>query len=363
MLVQTFKDLYNIEFFQCFTKKIKVIYPEFKEDAFVGNIMSDDWSELPFKKRIRRITHSLKKSLPNDIEEAFLIIHDVSNHCSGVEYLFLPDFIEVYGIEHFDLSVKALKDVTCCVSAEFAVRPFIERYPEKMMAELLQWTKSSDKRIRRLSSEGCRPLLPWSFRLNQFVVDPTPIIPILENLINDSSEYVRRSVANNLNDISKHHADIVKAFTRKWLRNSGETDKLLKHACRTLLKYGDEEILVLFGLEQLNQTSVESLEVSSSVLIGEGKTMEFSFVLNNNKHDEIKIRIEYGIGYMKANGKISEKKFKLSEKVYKKGKTKINRSHSFAPITTRRYYPGKHTLTIYLNGISYKSVVFYVREK
>lgn len=354
--MQSFKDLYSNEFLQEFSSKIVSIFPAFDSDLFVQSTITGEWDQLAFKQRIRRISNSLKVTLPLNYEEALRIIIEVSKSCKGIEYLFLPDFIEVYGIDEYDLSIPALAEVTESSSSEFAIRAFIKKYPNQMIKQLMEWTKSNNEHIRRLASEGCRPLLPWSYRLEMFVTDPSPIIPILEYLRNDNSEYVRRSVANNLNDISKHHPELVKEVTKKWLGQSSNTDKLLKHGCRTLLKGTDHEILSIFGLQQLNSVTVEDFIVTPQVSIGE--SIEFSFTVVNKENETRKIRIDYEIGFVKANGRISGKKFRLSEKEYKNGKTPIKRKHSFAPITTRTYYKGIHTITIYLNGIGDKRYVF-----
>ena len=144
--------------------------------------------------------------------------------------MLFPDYVECYGLEHFDSSISALETFTKYSSAEFAVRPFIMRYEQKMMSQMRKWSRSKNHHLRRLSSEGCRPRLPWSMALPAFKQDPTAILTIISALLSDGSEYVRRSVANNLNDISKDHPEIVIEITRQNLGQSDATDKLLKHA-------------------------------------------------------------------------------------------------------------------------------------
>ena len=134
---------------------------------------------------------------------------------SIVQWVF-TDYVEVYGLDDWEASIPALEEFTQQFSAEFAIRPFIVRYPERTMAQMLTWAGHESAEVRRLASEGCRPRLPWGIRLQDLVADPSPILPILERLKNDESESVRRSVANNLNDISKDNADVVLDLLPAW---------------------------------------------------------------------------------------------------------------------------------------------------
>lgn len=354
--MQSFRDLYSDIFLLEFGNKVVNIYKQFQVPTFIEHVKENNWEDLAYKQRVRNISQALLQTLPDDYEKSVDILIKLGKQCFGVEYIFLPDYIELCGMDNYELSIHALSQLTESSTSEFAVRPFIEKYPERMLEQLLQWSKSDNEHIRRLSSEGCRPLLPWSYRLNCFVEDPTPIIRILDILIQDNSLYVLKSVANNLNDIAKHHPSLVKEFVKKWINHTPLIDKTLKHGCRTLLKSTDEQVLAFFGLKKLVKSSVEEFKVTPVVAMGD--KMEFSFQIVNQEQTPVQIRIDYEIGFMKNNGTIRGKKFRLSEKEYASGITNITRTHSFAPITTRIYYPGAHTITIYLNSTAYSTLSF-----
>ena len=269
-----------------------------------------------------------------------------------------PDFVEVYGQDdaNWDLSVNALAKYTILWSSEFAVRPFIINQEERMMAQMLVWSRHENEHIRRLASEGCRPALPWAMALPKFKKDPTPVLPILEQLKSDPSQYVRKSVANNLNDISKTRPDIVIKIAADWHGENEHTNWILKHGCRTLLKKGNRDILALFGLGDTQNVEIGSFDLeTASISIGED--MNFSFDIS--AREATKARLEYGVDYVKSNGKRSRKVFKLSEVSLKANEKKTYmRKHSFADLSTRKHYSGVHSITLIVNGVEYGTLEF-----
>ena len=170
-----------------------------------GYIFDNNWKDKALKQRMKHISASLHHYLPMQYSDAIQILMKSSSKFRGFQYMFFPGFVERYGLNQYETSIQALEHFTKHSSSEFAVRPFITKYNHKMMAQMEVWAESDNHPIRRLASEGCRPRLPWATALPEFKQDPAPILPILEKLKNDESEYVRRSVANNLNDISKDH--------------------------------------------------------------------------------------------------------------------------------------------------------------
>ena len=267
----------------------------------------------------------------------------------SLEYMFIPDYIELYGIDEFEPAADALEFVTQFVSCEFAVRPFLLKYEKEMIGRMMKWSKHENHKVRRLSSEGSRPRLPWAMAIPSLKKDPSPILPILENLKNDPSEWVRRSVANSLNDIAKDHPEIVIRLAQKWKGISKETDAIIKHGSRTLLKKGHAEILSHYGLksEQLHISGFKILTPKVKI----GKELVFSFEVLNGSKNKQTLRLEYGLYYMKSNGEWSRKVFKISEKIITPGvKLNVERKQSFRKITTRVFYPGKHKLSIIVNG-------------
>jgi 3-methyladenine DNA glycosylase AlkC len=230
------------------------------------------------------------------------------------------------------------------------VRPFIVKYPDEMMKQMLVWSKHTHWGVRRLASEGCRPRLPWAMALPNLKENPAPIFPILENLKNDPSRFVRLSVANNLNDIAKDHPQTVLDLAKRWKGESEEVDWIIKHGCRTLLKQGHPEVMELFGFDPVKGVCIENFQISSpEVKIGD--SLEFSFNLLNNNDRKAGIRLEYGIYYQKANGTLAKKVHKISEKEYTgNSTTQITRKHSFRVVTTRKFHPGLHQVAVIING-------------
>ncbi len=225
---------------------------------------------------------------------------------------------------------------------------------------MLKWTKHSHPSVRRLASEGCRPRLPWGVALPLFKKDPSMILPILESLKDDPSDFVRRSVANNLNDIAKDNPDIVLSIAGRWKGRSVHADRLIRHACRNLLKKADPVALSLFGLTTTPGCSVDELKLrSKNIRIGE--SLHFSFQVRTNEDHSGPLRLEYIITYAKANNKFSDKVFQIAEGVFSAGQVvTYNRKQSFADRTTRKHYVGEHRVTVTVNGVPMAAASFTV---
>ncbi|PCJ97647.1 MAG: DNA alkylation repair protein [Flavobacteriaceae bacterium] len=368
-MAELFKNIYNKEFFNAFTNVIQQIESDFDKTSFLKNIYDDEWENKELKQRMRHITVVLKNHLHKDFDKNAVTILNLIPQLEksgfkpdNLEFIFLPDFIEVFGMENYDLSIKAFEQITQFVSCEFAVRPFIIAYKKEMMGQMLSWSKHKHPMVRRLSSEGCRPRLPWAMAITSLKNSPKPILPILENLKDDTSESVRRSVANNLNDISKDNPDVVIHLAKKWQGITLETDWLIKHACRTLLKQGNPEVMQLFGFGSITEINIEGFQIfNPKVKIGE--YVKFRFKLINTSDSKTKIRLEYGLYYQKANGSLSKKVFKISEREYPENSTKtIERKQSFKVITTRKFHLGKHQLAIIINGNEFEKYDFELVE-
>ena len=226
------------------------------------------------------------------------------------------------------------------------------------MKQMLKWSKDKNHHLRRLSSEGCRPRLPWAMALPAFKKDPSPILPILENLKNDESEYVRKSVANNLNDISKDNPELVLEIIKKWKGKSKNTDWIVKHASRSLLKSGNPEALEIFGVSSKVNVDVLKLKIAKKkIKIGESNT--FAFTIHSKEKKDIKLRLEYFVHYVKVNGSLSKKIFKISETKYSPGETReITRSHSFKNNSIRKHNAGEHKISIVCNGVEKATASF-----
>jgi 3-methyladenine DNA glycosylase AlkC len=323
--------------------------PTFSQKQFTALVLNKDWSKKELKARVRHLSLSLGETLTGNYKQQVATLKKVVPHTSGLGRMVFPDFVEVFGQEDFKTSLSALQFFTPYFSSEFAIRPFIKKQPQLLMKLLATWSTNSNEHIRRLASEGCRPRLPWSFKLQEFIDDPQPVLKILENLKNDPSLYVRKSVANNLNDISKDHPELVLKLAKQWIGKSEHTDWILKHALRTLLKKGNQKALKLFGVGRTKNISVQSLRLkNSSFKIG--SRLEFSVrLLNNNKKEEL-VRVEYAIHYLKKSGGYSKKVFKMTEKYLQQGIHNLERHHSLCQMTTRKHIAGVHVLDIVVNG-------------
>ncbi|MCA9730581.1 MAG: DNA alkylation repair protein [Deferribacteres bacterium] len=359
-MAEPFKELFNQKFVTDLESAIHKVHPSFNTGEFQNSVLDENWADRELKQRMRHISESLRPYLPSDYVQAIDILKNASEGFSGLAHIVFADFVEVFGLDHFDASVNALELFTQNSSAEFAVRPFIVKYPQEMMQQMGKWARASNEHLRRLSSEGCRPRLPWAMALPVFKKDPSPVLKILELLKNDPSEYVRKSVANNLNDISKDHPEIVLKTAGEWLNKTAETDWIVKHGCRTLLRVGNTKALLLFGYQEPDHVEITELCVTPSIKLGESIDFNFTITADNGKLG--KLRLEYIIEFMKANGKTSPKIFKISEGIFTVKQRQITKSHSFRPITTRKYYPGKHGLRIVINGTEKSNTEFVVFE-
>ncbi len=357
-MTKLLKNTYDKKFVRKLASEIKNIHAEFDEEIFIKNIFNNEWRGKELKQRIRHISSNIKKGLPDDYKKSIEILKPVSLNFTGLEHLIFPDFVELCGINDLKISVHAMEFFTEGSSSEFPLRYFIIKYENKMIKQMNVWAKSNNEHVRRLASEGCRPRLPWAIALPDFKKDPTLILPILEKLKSDDSEYVRRSVANNINDISKDNPDIAIKIAKKWKGLHPDTDKLVKHACRTLLKAGNIEILKLFGFKPPNHIIIKKFKNTKKIEMGEN--IKFDFTLNTLNNKLGKLRIEYAIDFVRMNNKTSRKIFKISEGDYPEGERKIIKKHSFRAISTRKYYKGNHKLSIIINGKELASTNFVI---
>lgn len=353
------KNIYNRSFFEEFCTKVTSVYPDFDKRLFLQLLYDDNWESKELKERIRHISNSLKQTLPPSYSEALAILMKIAPACKGFEYLFFPDFVEVYGQGEWELSIAALEVFTESSSSEFAVRPFIERNQEKMIQIMMDWASHPNLHVRRLASEGCRPRLPWARPLLALKEDPSPILPILTALKEDTSEYVRKSVANNLNDISKDHPELVREITKQWKSQHSFTDWILKHGNRTLLRKGDQVALELFGFDPNPAVLVTDLTLAPKAL-SIGEELCFSFQIQNNSQHRYLLRMEYGVEFVKANGSTAKKLFKISENNIYQKVLSYSRTHSFKNLSTRRHYAGMHRLFIVINGVEMAAESFYL---
>jgi 3-methyladenine DNA glycosylase AlkC len=352
-----FKNIYSPNFYDRFSDIVGEIIPSFDKEKFIALIFDKTWASRELKDRMKHTSNVLHNFLPNDFENATQIIEKIINKLrqykfteTSIEFMFFPDYIETYGIDHLETSVKSIEFVTQFTSCEFAVRPFIIKYGDKMIKQMYEWSFHENHKVRRLSSEGSRPRLPWAIAIPELKINPTPILSLLANLKNDPSEWVRRSVANNLNDIAKDNPKVLIEIAKQWKGQSKETDSLIKHGCRTLLKQGNTEILELFSLSNNLKIEVKSFKIQTPK-ISIGESLEFLFTIQSTDEQSLTVRLEYGIHYLRQNGQLSKKVFKISERQIQPTEIiDIQRKQSFKIITTRKFYVGQQKLSLIING-------------
>jgi 3-methyladenine DNA glycosylase AlkC len=356
-MAELLKNIYNQTFLKSLANDLKLADENFNSDKFLELVEQGDWNNFELKQRITRIAESIVILLPeNDnmvIEIMFDLIKILQKRVKNqnFEYIFIPDIILLKFLDKPEIAADAFEEITKFVSCEFAVRLFIVKYQDYFLSRINEWAKHENENVRRFASESCRPRLPWGMKLHQFVKNPSPIFPILENLIDDNSLYVRKSVANNLNDISKDNPELVLEFAKKWKNKSDNTNWILKHACRTLLKSGNKTALELFGIKYKDCLIISDFKlINNQIKIG--KNLEFHFEFTNNSDSTELVRLEQAIYYNKGNGTFFRKIFKIHEKEYPpKSRIILKRKQHFKPITTRKYYAGIHKIGIVVNGM------------
>ncbi|MFG0267590.1 MAG: hypothetical protein ACF8AM_20925 [Rhodopirellula sp. JB055] len=326
--------------------------------------------DLELKQRIVHIAGALEKHLAADFPTAAKQIREAlpppldpkrTDDDFG-DFILAPlgEFVVRNGLErkHVRHSLRTLKAITMRFSMEDAIRAFIDAHPEATLAELTKWSVDSNYHVRRLVSEGTRPKLPWSRRLRMDVTTP---LPLLETLHADPTRYVTRSVANHLNDISKSHPELVLQTLRGWKSAKRQTPKELdwisRHALRTLVKQGHSPALKFLGYRDTPKIEVSNFELRTSEL-QPGDSLEFTFSVQAERTEEL--MIDYIIDFVKASGTTAPKVHKLKRLSLAKGETvslkKRHRLHANA--TTYKLYPGRHAVTLQINGQPFGTLPF-----
>lgn len=263
--------------------------------------------------------------------------------------IFCCDYVATFGLKDFDFSMEALHLLTCYGSAEFAVRPFIVADQTKALQTLLRWTADPDEKVRRLASEGSRPRLPWGLRLTALVRDPAPTAPILEALKADESLFVRRSVANHLNDITKDHPQLVVQRLTAWDLDQEPLRWIAKHACRTLIKRGDPQALRLFGFGQ--KAAVTATLKLSPLRLALGDRLHLDAHITSTSNKSQRLVIDYLIHYVKSRGAAFEKVFKWTElQLPAHQSIHLSKTQLIRDFTTRKHHPGHHRIELQING-------------
>jgi len=364
-MAEPLKNMYNQAYLDDLAAAVTADFPLFDRAGFFGRINDGRWEERALKERMRHIVESLHPGLPGEYSQALTILRKTAPRLGnyGFENMIFPDYVSLYGLDEWAISIPALEQFTQLISAEFAVRPFIVKDLSRMMAQMQRWATHENASVRRLASEGCRPRLPWGMGLPSLQADPAPILPILELLKDDPAETVRRSVANNLNDIAKDHPQTVIAVLARWQAEDGqslspeldsktgsEMTWIINHALRTLVKKGDPDALALLGYPRDPAVLVRHLALEPEQ-VPSGGELKITFEIQSLSQAEQKLMVDYIVYLMRANGRQTPKVFKLTKRTLAPGERfTIHKKHSFRPVTTRKYYPGEHAIEIQVNG-------------
>ncbi|MBR2690973.1 MAG: DNA alkylation repair protein [Aquamicrobium sp.] len=344
------KEIFDRARLAYFARETAAIAPGFDAERFLS-LATNDLDALGIMQRLRQTAVSFQATLPASYGEALEILDALApriNH--GFASIVLPEFVALFGQEHFDLSMRALHNFTRYGSAEFAIRHFLARDFERTLAVMVGWAEDDNEHVRRLASEGSRPRLPWSFNLKTLIADPAPTAPILEALKSDTSLYVRKSVANHLNDITKDNPDRVIERVRGWDLQDARTAWIVKHALRTLIKKGDARALHLIGSTGTPEVAVEHFAVKPArIQLGERIALEARMISTADSNQ--KLVVDYAIHYVKKSGTASRKVFKLKEiELAPAARTELSISQVVRDFTTRKHHAGHHRVELIVNG-------------
>lgn len=351
-MADALKEMFNKTFYEQFALEFNKVDPHFHPEKFVKDV-TKDLDHLSLNGRMRNTSLVLKKYLPSDYKKSLeLLFKTIPNLNRNYTSLVFPDFVGLYGHDDFNLSMEALKYFTQFGSSEFAIREFLKRDFNKTIKVMNKWADDKNHHVRRLASEGSRPRLPWSFKLDEVIKNPKLTQLIVEKLKSDDELYVRKSVANHLNDISKDNAEWMLRVLSSWEKTNVNTSWIVKHASRTLIKKGNVQSLLLFDFEKNVKVKVCNFSLNKSK-INLGESLQFEFDIVSEKATSQKLVIDFAVHYIKKSGERSPKVFKLKEIVLNpKQAIHISKMHRFQDFTTRKHYPGKHTIEILINGKS-----------
>lgn len=354
------KEIFNAERLQHIAVEMSAVYPAFKAKAFLKHAQ-DGLAELSVMQRVARVAESLHAVLPLDYEDSLQVLFELAPRLnSGFVSMCLPHYVASYGGHAFDTSMDALKYFTTFGSSEFAIRYFLRSDLERSLERMNDWTRDENHHVRRLASEGSRPRLPWSFRLEAVQTDPLLAAGILDRLKADESLYVRKSVANHLNDVTKVHPEWVLDTIEGWSLDNKHTAWIAKHALRSLIKQGDVRALTVIGAGAKAEVELLDVRVEPAVVrLGEAITL--SFTVKSMVAHEQRLVIDYAIEYVKANGGVSRKVFKLKTLgLAGFGTEVVRRNQVIKDFTTRKHFAGRHGVQVMVNGEVLGSAAFEV---
>lgn len=364
-MAEPFKNWIDAALVRTAAHHLQRVQADFPARHFVA-LATDGLDALELKQRVAHLAKALAATLPSDFARAAAVLElslapprddtDVGKLTATDQGLAgwivwpMTEFVATHGLGDPERALQALRELTQRSTAEFAIRPFLVAHEALTLRTLRSWLGDPNPHVRRLISEGTRPRLPWGMQLRRFVADPSPTLPLLEALQDDPSEYVRRSVANHLNDIAKDHPAVVAAWLERHLPAAPPARRaLLKHASRTLLKRGDRRVLAAWGLDApLRGEAVLRVRPARVALGGQ---MAIEVELQSQAKRGQRLVVDYAIHHVKADGSTSPKVWKGWTIELAAGERRVlTKRHSWKPTTVRTDRPGRHAIDLLING-------------
>ncbi len=350
---------------------IEAVTADFDRAGFLAMALYG-YHELELMARSRHIAAALAVYLPGDPAEGIAILQrslpseaEMASWTGISNFILMPHsvFVATHGLDCFEESMTLQYEITKRFTAEFSIRTFIEHDYERTMARLREWVDDPNEHVRRLVSEGTRPRLPWARRLPRFQTDPTPVVDLLERLKDDPASYVRRSVANNLNDIAKDNPQTTIDVARRWFAApaSKERRALVRHALRSLVKAGDRAALDVLGFAQTDAIRLQDFS-ADPIDPHIGGSVRLSVAAVNTCDAPVRVLVDFAIDFVKANSGVGRKVFKGAEFELDSGLSEtVTKTISVRQHTTRTHYPGMHRVTALVNGTEHELGAFELR--
>jgi 3-methyladenine DNA glycosylase AlkC len=357
--MEPFKNSFNKKTVTTLAKELTLVEESFNATLFKKNILKE-LEELELKDRVRLISnvlheifsHELNYSYKKTIQILLKALKKKDSPLTGFQAWPISQYVEDYGRDDLKTSLKAMYIITKLFTSEFCIRPFIDLYPDEVFSTLHEWTSDECEHIRRFASEGTRPNLPWGLKVRGIHENLNRNIELLEKLKYDEHDYVIKSIANHLNDISRLDEKLFLKTVQDWNKDKRISKKIIRHSSRTLLKQGHPKALKLHGYDPKININLSGLKLSKKK-IKEGDRFDLSFdlVSLSNSSKTNKIIVEYIIHYPKKDGSLSPKAFRLKDTTILSGsRMKLLKSIHFKNVTTRKHYKGEHLLEIQVNG-------------
>ena len=359
-MAELLKNKYGLDVPARIAQMIAAASPTFDKGAFLEDA-SRGYEALELMPRAHHMADCLARHLPADFTQAAAILSaslgpalEQTKRNGMAPFVYLPHvfYVARYGLHDVHTAMQLQYELTQRFTAEFSIRPFIEKYPDECFQYFQRWVNDESEHVRRLVSEGTRPRLPWASHLKKFIEDPRPVLPLLEQLKDDPSDYVRRSVANHLNDIGKDNPHILLDVARQWITDATpERYRLVRHALRSRIKMGDQQALEVLGFHTEADVVVESAHVSPESL-SVGQAVLVDCMLTYDGADKKRINVDIKLSCPNKTGRVPTKVYKVKAlNIVAGDEVRITKSLMLKPMTTRRWHAGLYTLHLLVNGL------------